>query len=63
MHNKKTQGKFNHDYGYKNIHRTKNRYKAEGEGNGNQFQESLLEDFMDRGAWCCTVHGLAKSPT
>lgn len=30
MHNKKkTQGKFNHDYGYKNINQNENRYKVE----------------------------------
>ena len=28
-----------------------------GEGNGNPFQCSCLEDFMDRGAWQTTVHG------
>ena len=34
-----------------------------GEGNGNLLQCSCLEDFMDRGAWQATVHGVAKSRT
>ena len=28
------------------------------EGNGNTFQYSCLENFMDRGAWWATVHGI-----
>ena len=28
-----------------------------GEGNGNSFQYSCLENSMDRGAWWVTVHG------
>ena len=32
-----------------------------GEGNGNLFQCSRLENPMDRGAWQATVHGVAKS--
>ena len=28
------------------------------EGNGNAFQYSCLENFMDRGAWWATVHGI-----
>ena len=32
-----------------------------GEGNGNLFQYSCLENFMDRGACRATVHGVAKS--
>ena len=32
-----------------------------GERNGNPFQYSCLENFMDRGALRATVHGLAKS--
>ena len=32
-----------------------------GEGNGNQLQYSCLENFMDRGAWWATVHGVAQS--
>ena len=27
-----------------------------GEGNGNPFQYSCLENFMDRGSWQSTVH-------
>ena len=34
-----------------------------GEGNGNPLQYSGLENFMDRGAWWATVHGVAKSQT
>ena len=36
---------------------------APGEGNGNPFQYSFLENPMDRGAWWATVHGVAKSQT
>ena len=32
-----------------------------GEGNGNPFQYSCLENPMDRGSWEATVHGVAKS--
>ena len=32
----------------------------EGE-NGNPFQYSCLENFMDRGAWRATVHGVTES--
>ena len=31
-----------------------------GEGNGNQLQHPCLGNSMDRGAWCATVHGVAK---
>ena len=34
-----------------------------GEGNGNPFQYSCLENPIDRGAWWATVHGVAKSQT
>ena len=34
-----------------------------GEGNGNPFQDSCLENPMDRGAWWATVYGVAKSQT
>ena len=34
-----------------------------GRGNGNPFQYSCLENFMERGAWQVTVHGVAKSQT
>ena len=30
-----------------------------GEGNGNPFQYSGLENPVDRGAWQATVHGVA----
>ena len=34
-----------------------------GEGNGNLFQYSCLENPMDRGACQATVHGVTKSQT
>ena len=34
-----------------------------GEGNGNPFQYSCLENPMDGGAWWPAVHGVAKSQT
>ena len=34
-----------------------------GEGNGYPFQYSFLENFMDRGTWQATVHGITKSQT
>ena len=34
-----------------------------GEGNGNPLQYFCLENSMDEGAWCPTVHGFAKSQT
>ena len=37
--------------------------RSPGEGNGNLFQYSCLEDPMDRGAWWTTVHGVPKSRT
>ena len=37
--------------------------RSPGVGNGNPFQYSCLEKFMDRGAWRATVHGVAKSWT
>ena len=37
--------------------------RSPGEGNGNPLQYSCLENFMDRGAWQATVHGVAKSWT
>ena len=33
------------------------------EGNGNPLQYSCLENFLDRGAWWTTVHGVAESDT
>ena len=35
--------------------------KSPGEGNGNRFQYSCLENSKDRGAWWATVHGVSKS--
>ena len=32
--------------------------RSPGEGNGYPFQYSYLENFMDRGAWGATVHGV-----
>ena len=37
--------------------------KIPGEGNGNPFQCSCLEDPTDRGAWRAAVHGVAESQT
>ena len=37
--------------------------RSPGEGNGNPFQYSCLENPMDRGAWRATDHGVAKSQT
>ena len=37
--------------------------RSPGEGKGYPLQYSGLEDFMDRGAWQATVHGVAKSQT
>ena len=34
-----------------------------GEENGNPLQYSYLENFMDRGAWQATVHGVSKNWT
>jgi len=34
-----------------------------GEGNGNPFQYSCLENPRDRGAWWASVHGVAQSRT
>ena len=31
--------------------------RCPGEGNGNPLQDSCLENSMDKGAWCVTVHG------
>ena len=33
-----------------------------GEGNGNPFQDSCLENPTDRGAWWAMVHGVTKEP-
>ena len=37
--------------------------RSAGEGNGNPFQGSCLENCMDRVAWRATVHGAAESQT
>ena len=37
--------------------------RSPGEGNGNPFQYSCLENPMDRGTWWATVHGVTKSRT
>ena len=37
--------------------------RSSGEGNGNPFHYSCLENPMDIGAWHITVHGAAKSQT
>ena len=37
--------------------------RSPGEGIGYPLQYSGLENFMDRGAWWATVHGVAKSQT
>ena len=37
--------------------------RSPGEGAGNPFQCSCLENLMDRGAWWATVHGVAASDT
>ena len=37
--------------------------RSPGEGNGNPLQYSCLKNPMEEGAWCATVHGVAKSWT
>ena len=37
--------------------------RSPGGGNGNPLRYSCLENFMNRGAWQDTVHGVAKSQT
>jgi len=34
--------------------------RSPGGGHGNPLQYSCLGNTMDRGAWCATVHGVAK---
>ena len=35
--------------------------RSPGGGNGNPFQYSCLENFMDKGAWRAKVHGITRS--
>ena len=37
--------------------------RCPGEGNGNPFWYSCLENSTDRGAWWATLHEVAKSET
>ena len=37
--------------------------RSPGGGHGNPLQYSYLENPVDRGAWCTTVHGISKSQT
>ena len=37
--------------------------RSPGDGNGNPFQYSCLENPMDGGAWWAAVHGVTKSQT
>ena len=37
--------------------------RSSGEGDGNPFQYSCLENPMDRGTWQVTVHSITKSWT
>ena len=37
--------------------------RSPGGGNGNSLQYSCLENFMDRGTWRATVHGVTNSQT
>ena len=37
--------------------------RCPGEGSGNPLQYSYLRNFMDRGAWQATVHGVAQLDT
>ena len=34
--------------------------RSSGEGNGNPFQDTCLENSLDRGAWQATVHETAR---
>ena len=34
--------------------------RSPGEGNGNPLQYSRLGNFMDRGAWQATLHGVTR---
>ena len=37
--------------------------RSPGEGNSSPFQDSGLENSMDRGVWRATGHGVGKSQT
>ena len=37
--------------------------RSPGEGNGNPLLYSCLENFMDKGVWWTTVHGVTNSRT
>ena len=37
--------------------------RSPGKGNGYPLQYSCLENSMDRGDWCTTVHEVAKNQT
>ena len=37
--------------------------RSPGEGHDNPFQQSCMENPMDRGAWWATVHRVTKSQT
>ena len=37
--------------------------RSSGVGNGNPFQYSWVENYMDRGSWKAGVHEVAKSQT
>ena len=37
--------------------------KSSGKCNGYPLQYSCLENYMDRGAWWTTVHGVTRSQT
>ena len=37
--------------------------RSPGEGNGNPFQYSCLENFMNRGSWSAIVHGVTELDT
>ena len=37
--------------------------RSPGGGDGNPLQYSGLENFMDRGAWRATIHGVTESQT
>ena len=37
--------------------------RSTGEGHGNSFQNSCLENSVDKGAWRAIMHGVANSQT